>query len=249
MDIISIPLSKLRPDPNQPRKRFDTKSLAEIADSLSRVGLLNPIIVTMRGSGAYQIVAGERRYRAAKKLGWKNIDAIITEEDPEEVALIDNIQREDLHPIEEAEAYQHLCDRKAYTHEQLATIVSKSRTAVTKILKLAKLDAKIKEESLSDYPDISKSVLLEIAQADPAVQLDYWAKAKAGATVRQLRQTQPSSPKPPLAAALRTGRAFLKQLGAITDVDLAGADAHYTRLLRLYNDVATQMRRLEDQVS
>ncbi len=146
-------------------------------------------------------------------------------------------------------AFNRLLEKRGFSQAQLAEIVSKSRTTVTKLLKLTKLDTKIKREALSDYRNISKSILLEIAQAPSEEQASYWENAKAGATVRLMRQSQAVAPKPALAEAVRSGRAFLKKLAAVIDDDLAGADAQYTRLLQIRNEVVSAINRLEERAS
>lgn len=143
--VLSLPLSKVEPREGQPRMVFDEKALEELADSIKMHGILQPIIVVERGKH-YEIVAGERRWRAAKLAGLKQIPAILREyQDAEiqELALIENIQRENLNPIEEAQAYQQLLGDYNIRQEDLAMRVGKSRTAITNSLRLLKLDERV----------------------------------------------------------------------------------------------------------
>nr|MBQ6242066.1 ParB/RepB/Spo0J family partition protein [Lachnospiraceae bacterium] len=143
--VLLLPLSKVEPREGQPRMIFDDASLAELAESIKLHGVLQPILVVDRGDH-YEIVAGERRWRAAKQAGLTKIPAIVQDfKDTElqELALIENIQREDLNPIEEAQAYRQLLDEYGIKQEELAHRVSKSRTAVANSLRLLKLDERV----------------------------------------------------------------------------------------------------------
>ncbi len=142
-----IKLSLIEPNIGQPRKDFDEDSLAELAESIKEHGVIQPIIVKKTGQ-TYRIIAGERRWRAARLAGLKEIPAIVREYDDREtaeIALIENIQREDLNSIEEAKAYRALIDDYHLTQEELAKRVSKSRTAITNSLRLLQFDDSILE--------------------------------------------------------------------------------------------------------
>lgn len=147
--IKKINLDSIEPNPYQPRKTFNQEELEELTHSIKEHGLIQPIIVRKAKSGSgYQIVAGERRYRASKNLNLKEIDAIITDIDEQqmmEIALIENLQRKDLNPIEEAEAYQQLIDTFNLVQAELAKRVGKSRSSIANSLRLLKLPDKIKE--------------------------------------------------------------------------------------------------------
>lgn len=143
--IATLPLQKVEPNRSQPRKKFDSKGLNELADSIREHGVITPILV-QKEDDYYQIVAGERRWRAAKIAGLKEIPAIIKNYEGAEklaVSLIENIQREDLDVIEEAQAYRQLIDDYALTQEQVAKRVSKSRTAITNAMRLLNLDERV----------------------------------------------------------------------------------------------------------
>jgi ParB family transcriptional regulator, chromosome partitioning protein len=140
-----LPIEKIHPNKDQPRKVFDEAALEELANSIRIYGILQPIVVRRNGD-QYEIVAGERRWRAAGRAGLHEIPAVVKEFsnlEVLEVALIENLQRQDLDPIEEAQGYQRLLSEHQLTHDQIATAVSKSRVAVTNALRLLKLPADI----------------------------------------------------------------------------------------------------------
>jgi len=187
--VIEVKLKDLHPNPNQPRKVFDPAGLRELARSIERHGLLNPITVADNPAGAgYIIVAGERRYRAHELLKRNTIPAIRTGSSPDEIALIENIQREDLSPLEEAEALARLKEQHGYTQAQLADIVGKARATITNILGLNRLHEQIKQEC-STSNIASKSLLIELSKIkDRDEQLKLWKKTKRGlATVKSTR--------------------------------------------------------------
>ena len=139
---VALPISQVEPGLNQPRKRFDTEALSDLADSIRIHGVIQPIAVRRLASGYYQIIAGERRWRAAKQAGLDEIPAVIIEADDRkvmEIGLIENLQREDLNPAEEARGYQTLMEEYGLTQEQVAERMGKSRPAVTNTLRLLAL--------------------------------------------------------------------------------------------------------------
>jgi len=145
---IIIPLEKLKSNPNQPRKDFDSAELTELADSIRQQGIIQPIIAEDTGDGTYTIVAGERRSRAARLAGLIEVPVILrkySEEKRMEVSLIENIQRSDLNPIEEAQAYRQLMDMKGLSQDEAAARVGKNRVTVANALRLLKLPAEIQE--------------------------------------------------------------------------------------------------------
>jgi len=145
-DIKKIPISEIRSNPYQPRKRFDEEKLQELSDSIKEHGLFQPIIVKKSIKG-YELVAGERRTKAAKMAGFTEIPAIVkeyTDEEMAEIALLENTQREDLNPIEEAEAYAQIIEKSSITQEELAKRVSKSRSYITNVLGLVNLPEEVK---------------------------------------------------------------------------------------------------------
>ncbi len=145
----TIPLDTIEPNPRQPREAFDQQGLAELAQSLQTVGLLQPIIVRERADGGYQIIAGERRFRAAQLAGFREIRAVVRHTDDDQVlteALVENIHRVDLNALEEAAAYQQLLDDFAFTHEQLAARLGKSRSAITNTIRLLSLGPELQRQ-------------------------------------------------------------------------------------------------------
>lgn len=147
-----VKINEVEPNKNQPRRTFDEDALLELAESIKQHGVIQPLIVKKRDK-YYEIIAGERRWRAAKMAGLKEIPIVIKElSDQEimEVALIENIQREDLNPIEEAQAYQRLIKEYNYKQDELAERVSKSRVAVTNSMRLLKLDERVQKMIIDD---------------------------------------------------------------------------------------------------
>ena len=143
-----LPISQVESCANQPRKYFDEESLSELADSIREHGILQPLTVRRLASGYYQIVAGERRWRAARMAGLSQVPVIVIEADDRkmtELALIENLQREDLNPIEEAEGYRNLMDSYHLTQEEAAERVGKSRSAVANALRLLNLDEEVRK--------------------------------------------------------------------------------------------------------
>lgn len=143
----TLPIASIVTNPDQPRKSFDETQLSELSDSIKQNGVLQPILVRKKGD-KYEIVAGERRYQASKLAGLKEIPAIVREIDDAEVfqlALIENLQRSDLTPIEEARGYRQLLDTKGLTQEGLAKILSKSRSAIANTLRLMDLPQEVQD--------------------------------------------------------------------------------------------------------
>lgn len=146
--IVEIPLVEIRPSAFQPRKRFDDNKLDELANSIRAQGVLAPVIVR-QAPGGYELVAGERRVRAAERAGLERVPAVIREISNAgmlEVALIENLQREDLNPIEEAEVYRRLTEEFDLTQEDVATRVGRDRASITNTLRLLKLPMKVQED-------------------------------------------------------------------------------------------------------
>lgn len=187
-DIKNIPISEIRSNPFQPRRVFDEEKLRELSESIKEHGLFQPIIVKKSIKG-YELVAGERRTKAAKLAGFTEIPAIIkdyTDEEMMEVALLENIQREDLNPIEEAEAYDNIIKKSSLTQEQLAKKVSKSRSYITNVLGLVTLPEEVK--SLVAEGKISMAhakILSKMEDEDYVVSLAYRI-ITSGMSVREL---------------------------------------------------------------
>lgn len=145
---ITLKISEIEPNRSQPRKEFDEQSLSELAESISSHGLLQPLLVRPLPLGGYEIVAGERRYRACRMAGLTEVPVIIrelTESETMELALIENLQREDLTPLEEAEGYAVLLNEHHFTQEEIAQSMGKSRPAIANALRLLKLPESVRE--------------------------------------------------------------------------------------------------------
>ena len=140
--LLLVPLEKIFRDEDQPRKEFDPEKIKELAQSIKKNGLIQPLILSKRDNDTYTLVAGERRWRAAQSTELKILPSLLLPEDldKDEVSLIENIQREDLKISEEAQAYKRLIDKNNYTHENLSLIVGKSRSHITNLLRILNLD-------------------------------------------------------------------------------------------------------------
>ena len=140
--LLLIPIENIFRDENQPRKEFDKEKIEELAQSIKKNGLIQPLILTKKDNANYVLVAGERRWRAAQIANLKTIPALLLPQDldKDEISLIENIQRENLKISEEAQAYQRLIDKNKYTHEELSQIVGKSRSHITNLLRILSLE-------------------------------------------------------------------------------------------------------------
>ena len=140
--LLLIPIEKIFRDETQPRKEFDKEKIDELAQSIKKNGLIQPVILVKRDLDNYTLVAGERRWRAAQISDLKILPSLLLPDDldKDEISLIENIQREDLKVVEEARAYQRLINKNSYTHESLAKIVGKSRSHITNLLRILSLD-------------------------------------------------------------------------------------------------------------
>ena len=163
--ISEIELTQIEPNPDQPRSIFEEDTLNELAQSIRTYGVIQPIILKDTGSGKYLIIAGERRYRAAVKAGLEKIPAYIktaADENIAEIALIENIQREDLNAIETALAYQKLIDSNGFTQAELSERVGKKRTTIANYLRLLKLPAEIQVGLKDKRIDMGHQIILDM---------------------------------------------------------------------------------------
>ena len=171
---VILKINEVEPNRNQPRKDFNEETLKELADSISQHGIVQPIVVTKQ-DGYYEIIAGERRWRAAKLAGLKEVPVVIKEYTPQEimeVALIENIQREDLNPVEEAKAYQHLIEEYNLKQEDVAKKVSKQRSTITNSIRLLKLEEPILQMLISgDLSSGHARALLAIDDKEKQIKL------------------------------------------------------------------------------
>ncbi|MDO5663677.1 MAG: ParB/RepB/Spo0J family partition protein [Bacteroidia bacterium] len=174
--ISEVELSKIFANPDQPRRVFDEESLEELAISIRKIGLIQPITLRREGDDSYQIIAGERRYRASLKAGLTSVPAYIKAADDNELmemALVENIQREDLNSIEIALAYQNLIDSLSLTQEQLSERVGKKRTTITNYLRLLKLPAEVQMGVKDKKIDMGHARAL-VTMNDPVAQLSLY---------------------------------------------------------------------------
>lgn len=206
------PLSDIIPSQNQPRKLFDKNSIDELAASIDEKGILQPLIVRSIGGGKYEIVAGERRYRAANALNLERVPVIVKDVDDQEtleLALIENLQREDLNPIEEALAYKELLSKYQYTQDELAKRIGRDRSSIANTLRLLKLPENIRAYIISgqismgharaliaiENHDIQKKVADKIIQEELSVRQieDLVRKFKEMPAPNDLGKTEPPS--------------------------------------------------------
>jgi len=187
-EILYVQSEQIKPNPFQPREDFDSQSIEELAQSIKEKGVIQPLLVRRRGDN-YELIAGERRLRAANSLGLNEIPIIVREvsdQDSLELALIENIQRESLNPIEEAHAYQHLMDKFKITQEKISEVVGKSRVSITNTLRLLKLPHEIQEEMKKGRISFAHGrALLEIDDANHQRRLAQDIISK-GLSVREL---------------------------------------------------------------
>jgi ParB family transcriptional regulator, chromosome partitioning protein len=231
--LANITTADIHPNPAQPRRHFSEASLEELAQSLKRHGLIQPILVRPHASG-YQIVAGERRWRAAQRAQLHQVKAIVRElsdEETLEIALIENIQRQDLNPIEEAEAYRKLCTDFGHSQNELAAIVEKSRSHVANMMRLLELPTLVRE--LVIEAKLSMGHARALLTSDDAVRLAA-VVVKQGLSVRQTEalvkknsaNTRAASGKAPRATAMSG------------DADIRAVETHLGDLLGLKVKIA-----------
>ena len=188
-DILRIPVDLIEPNPFQPRKSFDAEALEVLAESIRTFGLIQPLTVRAKSNGKYQIISGERRYRAARLAGLEMVPAYIRDASDQgmlEMAIVENIQRENLDPIEVAMSYQRLIDECNLTQEKMAERVGKKRASVTNYLRLLKLPAKVQHDLKVGLVSVGHAKVL-LGLEDPAVQEALCDSiVKNGLSVRQL---------------------------------------------------------------
>lgn len=246
LKIVEIDVALISPHPDQPRKYFGEESLHELKASVERHGLIQPVTVKKKeGEDRYTLVAGERRFRVHQLLGKKTIAAIITKGNPDEISLIENVQREDLKPLEEAQAYARMLDRYSYTQEELGKVIGKARATVTNTLKINALPEEIKSECSTS--DVSKSLLMEIASLPSTEQqLAMWGQVRQGGmTIKEARKAIKTGAAPKKANSLTeqmlaTGRSFSRKLSQASPDDLLSINAdQYKELYEIRDQINT----------
>jgi ParB family transcriptional regulator, chromosome partitioning protein len=226
--VSSVLVADIHPNPGQPRRHFSEDSLEELAQSLKRHGMIQPILVRPHGAG-YQIVAGERRWRAAQRAQLHAVKVIVRElsdEETLEIALIENIQRQDLNPIEEAEAYRKLCTDFGHSQNELAAIVEKSRSHVANMMRLLELPTLVRE--LVIERKLSMGHARALLSSDDAVRLAA-VVVKQGLSVRQTEALVKKNSAGTRASEGKAPRAT-KMSG---DADIRAVETHLGDLLGL----------------
>jgi ParB family chromosome partitioning protein len=186
-----VAISQIEANPNQPRREFDEKALEELAESIKNFGIIQPITLRQISDDRYQIIAGERRWRATQMAGLQRIPAYIRTADDEnmmQMALVENIQREELNPIEVALAYQHLIERYNLKQEELSEKIGKNRATIANTLRLLKLPAQVQMAIKNRQIDKGHARAL-LSLADPAMQVKFFKEVlEKGYSVRQIEE-------------------------------------------------------------
>ncbi|MXO96930.1 ParB/RepB/Spo0J family partition protein [Erythrobacter aquimaris] len=224
----SIPVADIEPLPGQPRTHFDDEALDELAASIAQRGVIQPVIVTARASGKYRLVAGERRWRAAQRARLHQIPAIVRDLEEREVlalALIENLQREDLNPLEEARAYQKLAEDEGMTQAEIAGLVDKSRSHIANLQRLLALP--------DDVQDLLANSKLSMGHARALIGNDDASAiaaraAKEGLSVREVEKLVRKASRP-----AASGRVKPQIPEAETDADIAAVQGHLEEFLGL----------------
>lgn len=229
-DFFHVEVDQITPNPDQPRKYFDEHALEELTQSIKQNGVLQPIIIKFGHDGKIYLVAGERRYRAAKKAGLEKIPAVFTTGNSAEIALIENIQREDLKPIEEAEALDRMIKEYTYTQEKLALVIGKAKSTVSEILSINRLPDVIKEEvrRAEQYP---RRLLVEVAkQKTPEDMLSFFNQIKKdGLKSEQVRERRRDKPQRTPAAVILDKATNLNN--SLSKIDLSTIEKQEKNLL------------------
>lgn len=190
-NLSEIPLNQIEPNPNQPRREFDEESMRELTASIKEIGIVQPITLRQTPGGKYQIIAGERRWRAAQLAGKQSIPAYIrtaTDENIMEMALVENIQREDLNAIEIALAYEHLSETAGMTQERISERVGKSRAAVANYIRLLKLPAQVQIALKNKTIDMGHARAL-LSLDSPSAQIKLFKEIERhGYSVRKVEE-------------------------------------------------------------
>ena len=250
----AVPIDAITTNPKQPRQHFDEKALTDLADSIRKRGVLQPVIVRREEDGSYTLIAGERRLRASKLAGVEHIPAIMSEDDLLEVALEENVQREDLSPLEEAEALSLLASERELSHGDLAKVIHKSRPYVSNTLALTRLPTAIKQEYFALGAPISREIMISIARQDGEEAMHaLWKRVKLDAiSVRSFRNEQrenkpEAASRPAIRAVRRLGRA-LKEIESPAAMEPAEALKLRRSLVRLRGRIERMLGELPTEV-
>ncbi len=189
--VYELSILDIEPNPNQPRKNFDPDALKTLADSIAEVGLLSPILVRQKENGLFEIIAGERRWRASKLAGKKKIPAIVKSYESKEVmeiALIENLQREDLNPLEEAMGYKALKEQFGFTQEEIAKRVSKNRSTVANVMRILNLPDFVLKEIKNGKVTVGHAKALISLESDELKKLLLYEIVKNEISVREAEE-------------------------------------------------------------
>jgi len=229
--LYDLSIASLRQDPDQPRKYFDEQALSELQASIARHGVLQPILVRKGSGGGHIIVSGERRFQAARLAGLTTIPAILTDGNPAEISIIENLLRENLTAIEEAEAIEHLRTLNNYQLGDLGSILGKAVSTLSEILSLNRLPEEVKDDCRKD-PKTARGVLVEIArEREPGRMVSLYRKCKENGLTRGEIRKKSTRPK---AAKTKVDLAFLSSCSEKIDkLDLDRLDSEQKEALRL----------------
>ena len=225
-----IPLAQIEPDPEQPRRNAQDAEIGALAASIEQKGLLQPINVREVAADSFRIVAGERRFWAFRQLGRETIPALILDtDDAQALALIENVQRIDLHPVDLARSLERLIADKGLTQDQAAVLIGKSQEYVARLLGILRLPSPILDEA-PQHPQVSVSLLMELAElGDEAAQLAFWRTVRTGGglTVKVVREAKQQrkvpSPTPAPAAVRPVLKALHSGVAKVRDLSDGGA--------------------------
>jgi ParB family transcriptional regulator, chromosome partitioning protein len=247
-----VELTKIRPNPDQPRKTFDEESLEELAQSIQKHGQLQPIVLKKDDDeDMYILAAGERRFRAHQRLGMTHIYAVLTDGSLDEISLIENVQREDLHPLELAEYLDKMMKNHSWNQVELSNVIGKARKTINEVLLLNTLPEAIKEEWRTSATSVPKSVLIQLARMDnPEEQKAFWQQAQGGVlTVKAARaQRKTGTQKEPASVIthlLTSGKGLTRKLKSLTVQDLTSDDVY--QLFELRKEITDLITELGDK--
>lgn len=224
--LYNLSLSELAPDPNQPRKYFDEQALSELQASISKHGVLQPILARRAANGALVLVSGERRYQAAQRAGLATVPVVITDGDATEVSIVENLLRENLTAVEEAEAIDRLKGQNNYTLADLAAILGKSESTLSEILSITKLPAAIKDDCRNERK-APRYLLTEIAKQPNPKQMTalYLKFKKSGLTRGEIRSKEATGKEKPTGVDVDFVKVCLKKLEKLEIDKLHGYQA------------------------
>ena len=231
--LLYLNISQLKPGRFQPRKRFAQESLQELADSIQAQGLIQPIVVRPLSSGGYEIIAGERRWRAAQLVQIHELPCLvmdINDADTAAITTIENIQRQDLNPVEEANAYQRLITDFGYTHDEIAVIVGKARTKISNMLRLLRLDSRVQQFLVDGQIDEGHGKVLAGLSLPEQYELatkvidQQWSVRKLEQVIKKLESGVPSKAESASIHVKRLERNLSDQVGTEVKIEVSARE-------------------------